>query len=403
MLSRVTENMKFSAATSNLTQIESKYNDLIEQISSQKQINKPSDDPIGMSRILDLRKTKSSIEQYQRNIDNSKGWLTETESKLTSVNDLLVQARELATAQASGTATAETRQIAASSLEQILDEILSLSNSQYNGRYLFAGSSTDAAPFSAEAGATRTEIHAAGGNAFDGTVDDSGSTFTGTANKTYVVKIVGGGNFTDATYQVSTDGGATFDPTVYEDLDSGSIAVTDGSDVIRFNFTAGTRDFSAGDVFSINAYPSGYYTGNSEDLSVNIGYNTSFAYNISGDKIFTDQGGGSVDVFGVLGSLKSAMESNDTDGIQSQIDNLKSAMDTVNLRIAECGTKTNRLEMSKSNLTSMSDQITEQTSNIEDADITKLITDYSMKQVALQAAYRIAASVGQNTIMNFLK
>jgi flagellin-like hook-associated protein FlgL len=39
-------------------------------IASQKRINKSSDDPIAMGKILDYRQTQSSIDQYQANIQS---------------------------------------------------------------------------------------------------------------------------------------------------------------------------------------------------------------------------------------------------------------------------------------------------------------------------------------------
>jgi flagellin-like hook-associated protein FlgL len=51
----------------------------------------------------------------------------------------------------------------------------------------------------------------------------------------------------------------------------------------------------------------------------------------------------------------------------------------------------------------MSTRITGLKSNIEDADMAKLITEYQTKQVALQAAYKMAADLTSNSILNFLR
>ncbi len=58
-------------------------------IASQKRINKPSDDPIGMGKVLDYRQTLASIEQYQTNIQSGKMRLDITEIHLDLVDDLL--------------------------------------------------------------------------------------------------------------------------------------------------------------------------------------------------------------------------------------------------------------------------------------------------------------------------
>ena len=157
-----------------------------------KKVNRPSDDPVGMGKILDYRVTKAGIAKYESNIESSESWLTITESKLTAMEDLVIQARGIALAQASATANAETRRIAAASIEPLMDELFSLANSKMGDRYLFSGSRTDVEPFPSASGAASVgTAEAASGNGFDGSVA-SGGTYTGTTNKTYVVKIVTG-------------------------------------------------------------------------------------------------------------------------------------------------------------------------------------------------------------------
>ncbi|NIA11664.1 MAG: flagellar hook-associated protein 3 [Nitrospiraceae bacterium] len=148
MVMRISDNMKFNTIVNNLFRVQDSYNGLMEKMSSQKKINRPSDDPIGMSRVLDLRTYKASIAQYRQNIDSSRPWIETTESNLSSADNLLVKAHEIAIAQSTATASAETRSISAQSVQQIIDGMLSLANSKYGDRYLFAGTEIDKKPFS---------------------------------------------------------------------------------------------------------------------------------------------------------------------------------------------------------------------------------------------------------------
>ncbi|MBW1939677.1 MAG: flagellar hook-associated protein FlgL, partial [Deltaproteobacteria bacterium] len=361
MAIRVSDNMKFNTMVNNLFRVQDSYNEVMEKMATQKNINRPSDDPIGMSRVLSLRKSRASVEQYRRNIDSGNSWIEITESKLYTVDELLIRAKEIAIAQSTATASAETRSISAVTVEQIIDEMLSLANSKYGDRYLFSGIRMDEAPFSSSytdssrignfvaaegntfdgdvtAGGTYSDIdyvvrivtggalgdaiyefsddggstwssppppadtvpasgtislpggldltfhdngtnplaagdtfslrtvEAADGNAFDGGVTASG-TYSGSENKTYAVKIVDSGLFADATYQISSDGGKTWG-SLETDLDTGTITLGDGIDL---TFTAGTTDLTANDIFSVDAFIPGYYNGNSEEFSVNIG------------------------------------------------------------------------------------------------------------------------------------
>jgi flagellar hook-associated protein 3 FlgL len=115
-------------------------------IASGKKINRPSDDPLGMGKVLDYRHTIAAIEQYQTNIQRGKTRLEVTEADLDLVVDLLQVVRSIAQTEAGG--TTESRQLAAEGLKNIYDQVLDLANSKLNDNYLFSGYQTKTAPFS---------------------------------------------------------------------------------------------------------------------------------------------------------------------------------------------------------------------------------------------------------------
>jgi len=398
MITRVTDKMRFSIVNNSVSIIQGKYTELMEKMATQKEVNKPSDDPLGMGKILDYRTAVAQVSNYKEKIENAKSWLSATESSLSNVIDVLTSVKETAVAQASATASASTRQIAADSLQPLIEQILSLVNSKFGNRYLFSGTQTDTAPFSATSSAAGIDAAtAASGNAFDGSVTSSG-TYTGSTNKTYAVKIISGGTLAAATYQISADGGRTWGST----LTNLSAPITLG-DGVQMTFTAGSVNLAADDIFTVHANAAGYYNGNSEELATDVGNNTSINYSITGEAAFTNQGQGTVDIFTVLNDLKTAMENNDATGISDQLDYLDDAMEQINRYVGQCGTRTNSLDISSSSLEEMDIRLTKLKSNIEDADVTELATEYQMKQLALQATYTIAGDLGDLTILNFLK
>ena len=253
----------------------------------------------------------------------------------------------------------------------------------------------------------------AGGNTFDGTVASSG-TYTGSVNGTYAVKIVAGEALVDATYRVSVDGGKTWlgeDPEnpgelgdtgdlPFDDL-SGTITLGDGIDL---TFTDnGAADLATDDIFYVQALAAGYYNGNGEEMSVNIGEGTPFAYSVSGEAAFTVTEEGSVDVFGVLNELKTALETNDVDGIAACLDGLTAAADQISKNISKCGARMNRLEIAKKNMADMDMDLVGLISNVEDADVSEIITKFAMKEIALKASYATASKIGNLTILDFLR
>jgi len=115
-------------------------------IASQKRINRPSDDPIGMGKVLDYRQTLSSIEQYETNILSGQKRLEITEITLDLVDELLLGFRAIAMTEAGG--TTESRQLTAGEIKNMFDQVLDLANSKLNGNYMFSGYQTQTAPFS---------------------------------------------------------------------------------------------------------------------------------------------------------------------------------------------------------------------------------------------------------------
>jgi hypothetical protein len=66
------------------------------RVSTGKRINNPSDDPIGMGKVLDYRKILSKIEQYNENISYGKNQLEFTSTILDEIETLLNDAQEWA-------------------------------------------------------------------------------------------------------------------------------------------------------------------------------------------------------------------------------------------------------------------------------------------------------------------
>lgn len=398
---RVTENMRFNSTVNHLFNSQAQYNDAMEKIASQKRVNRASDDPIAATKIIELRQGQAANAQYVKNMDDTDAWLSATESKLSSAYDLIVKAREIAVAQSTATATETSRNLAAQEVQGLIDELGSLANAQEGSRYLFAGSRTGSAPFSTTPLAAAVQAaEAAGDNQFTGTVASTG-TYTGTENRTYAVRITAAGDLNTATCQISTDGGRTWNGTDLA-MNGGSVALGDGVS-LAFDDAGGTKPFGVNDIFHVTATAAGYYRGNSEALSVAVNRGTEISYNITGADAFTAAGSEGVDVFDTLNDLQKALAANDGKTVGDQLASLQKAQNQVTLNQSLCGTKGNRIEVARSNLTALDEKLASLLSSAQDADLTELATQLSMKELALQASYAMAAKIGETTIMNFIK
>ena len=143
---RVTNNMMTDSLVRYLTAQNEALYERQTIIASQKRINRPSDDPIGMGKVLDYRQTLSSIEQYETNIQRGQERLEITEITLDLVDELLQGVRAIAMTEAGG--TTESRQLTAEEVKNLFDQVLDLANSKLNGNYMFSGYQTQTAPFS---------------------------------------------------------------------------------------------------------------------------------------------------------------------------------------------------------------------------------------------------------------
>ena len=181
---RVSQKIIFDTVKLNLGNLTEDLNRANMVVATQKRILKLSDDPVGLTQALNIKSTLSNIEQLGRNINMGKSWLTASESALTGVQDLISDMRALCVQMASATTGADERRSAAETVQNTLEELVALANTEVNGRYIFAGSETDATAFTLNS--------------------DNSVTYNGD-NNPFSIKIG-----KDATVEVGRDGEAVF-------------------------------------------------------------------------------------------------------------------------------------------------------------------------------------------------
>jgi flagellar hook-associated protein 3 FlgL len=119
------------------------------QVSSGKRIQSPADDAIGYARAKDLHTVLTATAQYSANIDRADERLSVSETSLASMEDVLAQAKEMALDQANPTYDATQRAQMAQGVQQLIDEMVALGNTQVEGRYVFGGNQTGTPPYDA--------------------------------------------------------------------------------------------------------------------------------------------------------------------------------------------------------------------------------------------------------------
>ena len=89
---RVTTQQTYVSMTQSFNNLSGDLAHVVEQMATGKQILQPSDDPIAATRITQLNRQQSAIEQYQSNIDSASAGLSQQESILDGVNNLFAAA-----------------------------------------------------------------------------------------------------------------------------------------------------------------------------------------------------------------------------------------------------------------------------------------------------------------------
>ncbi|QCZ94283.1 flagellar hook-associated protein FlgL [Salinimonas iocasae] len=125
------------------------------ELSTGKKLNKPSDDPVGASKVIRLTEELDKLKQYQRNNDFLVNALEQQEVVFESINNTATRARTLILQAGSGALNNSDREAIGIELGQIRDEMLGLMNTQdANGNYIFGGHQSQQQPFVFNGGAT---------------------------------------------------------------------------------------------------------------------------------------------------------------------------------------------------------------------------------------------------------
>ena len=141
---RVTNNMITANTKTNINAnkvLVDKYNT---QMTTQKKISRPSEDPVVAIRSLRMQTTLSHLTQYKdNNIADANAWLDVTETALTNMKKILTDIRTQCVNGSTDTLTADDRQTILKQLQSMSEQVYSEGNADYAGRTVFTGYRTN--------------------------------------------------------------------------------------------------------------------------------------------------------------------------------------------------------------------------------------------------------------------
>jgi flagellar hook-associated protein 3 FlgL len=119
----------------------------LEQLSTGKRVNRPSDDPAAAAAEIQNHGLENRIDQYLQSAGSLTAMFQSADSSLNSVVTSLNQAITLGTEAANGTSSSANQQQIAQQVQGVIDQVLQLANTSFHGTYLFAGTSSTQPPF----------------------------------------------------------------------------------------------------------------------------------------------------------------------------------------------------------------------------------------------------------------
>jgi len=135
----------YDRASSSMSRLTGRAEQLNAQVATQKRLQAPSDDASAYRRLAGLAIADADDGAYKTNLTLAAGQLQSADSTLTTVVDQIQRASELAVRGNNGTLNAADRSAIADELDQILATLAGLANADdTNGNKLFGG--TDGGP-----------------------------------------------------------------------------------------------------------------------------------------------------------------------------------------------------------------------------------------------------------------
>lgn len=141
---RITNGMMMNTTKTNINNNKVSVDRLNTQMSTQKKITKPSDNPLIAIKSLRLSTTLSQINQYYgNNIKDAQSWMDVTETALTNMKNILTDAYRLAVNGSTGTLTDEDRNTVLTQLKSLSSQLYAEANADYADRTVFSGYKTN--------------------------------------------------------------------------------------------------------------------------------------------------------------------------------------------------------------------------------------------------------------------
>jgi len=116
------------------------------QLSSGKEIRRPSDNPYKVARSMQLNTDINSNKQYNENIKDTTNWLDTTDESLSQVTNVIQRVRELMVSSGNAAYGSAERGAISNEINERISEMTQILNSNFDGKYIFGGTKSSSKP-----------------------------------------------------------------------------------------------------------------------------------------------------------------------------------------------------------------------------------------------------------------
>jgi flagellar hook-associated protein 3 FlgL len=138
-LARISERTRFQTTVDRIEKSKDQNVKALEKLSSQKQIANVSDNPVDFIGLVKKNSIISDFDSYQRNVVFSKGFIDVTEGAVSSIQESLGRAHELAIGMANDSFGPDSREATAKEIKEIMSQVVQIANTRYSSKYIFSG------------------------------------------------------------------------------------------------------------------------------------------------------------------------------------------------------------------------------------------------------------------------
>lgn len=121
-------------------------NKLNNQLTSGKEISKPSDNPFKVARSMQLHSDIQANKQYNENIKDTINWLDTTDTALEQLGNTVQRVRELMVSAGNAAYGSDEKTAIKDEINERINEMAQILNTSFDGKYIFGGTKTSTKP-----------------------------------------------------------------------------------------------------------------------------------------------------------------------------------------------------------------------------------------------------------------